>query len=68
MITVMSVCKTFVIKVLNLTKLQKKKEAELLAQQRKDFEKDCVLKEKRKAEAKRIAEKEAERLKVRGII
>lgn len=44
--------------------LQKKKEGEELEKQRHDFEKDEVLREKRREEAKRIAEKEAEKKRV----
>lgn len=44
--------------------LQKKKEGEELEKQRRDFERDEVLREKRREEAKRIAEKEAEKKRV----
>ena len=44
--------------------LQKKKEAEDLAREQREFEEEEVMKEKRKEEAKRLAEKEAEKKKV----
>lgn len=44
--------------------LQKAKEEEELEKQQRDFERDEVLKEKRREEAKRIAEKEAENKRV----
>ena len=43
---------------------QKKKEAEDLVREQREFEEEEIMKEKRKEEAKRIAEKEEERKKV----
>ena len=47
-----------------LLNLQKKKEEEQLEKETRDFERDEVLKEKRREEAKRISEKEAEKKRV----
>ena len=44
--------------------MQKKKEAEDLAHEQKQFEEEEIMKEKRKEEAQRLAEKEAEKKKV----